>query len=1279
MYAYISSANAQTIVNVGDETALRNAISSATGHTIIVLTADIQLTTTPLNIVAGKDIVLTSNSPSVFFRLIGASGQTTITVANNGRLELVGITVTHTSGTNGNGAVVYFGGVLTLSGGTITNNYGGGIANSGDFTMSGGTITNNTSLSGGGGILNHGNFAILDGTIANNTAAYYGGGIASWGNVTMSGGTIANNTAILYSGGGISDWNSLVMSGGTIANNTAPYGGFGGGIETRGIFIMLDGTVANNTAGYGGGIAKDNDIGLISGGTIANNTAWNSGGGVYNRGTSITLSNTTIVNNTATLGGGIANTGEGSGIYTLVGNITISGGTIANNTAYSGGGMYNSPTGSVIVSGGTISNNAATLYGGGILNSVGNVTLMGGIIANNTAYSGGGIYTYGNFTMLDGIIANNTAPYGGGITNTGWAETEGEYRFGSVIVSGGTISNNAATLYGGGMYNSPTGSVIVSGGTISNNTAQGGGGIRNSGLLNLFGGVVSNNTAELGGGIASSGNFSMFNGIISNNIAVDGGGICLENGLVDLFSGTISENIASVDGGGVWVAYANLDHLFVYDGMVFSNNSASVAYNRNPIDDALYYAQIGPNVVWTNPFTQGYNNYDISYTNGTPYIFSYNVTVNNSYASVTGAGTYQAGEIVTINAGTRPGYTFTNWTINEGNINLTLPNTPTATFIMPESDVTVTVNWQANQSQTGSFSVTKLTNPPDTAVDFNFLTSIGASFSLTEGGDSWYSGEIPVGVYTVTELPKPGWELTNVQVDGTTNYTLNLNTRTLTFTLGADQIIALYFVNTERIGPEPGSISVTKLTSPSNSETPFSFIISAPPGTFSLTDGTTWQSGPLAPGNYTLTEIAQPGWDLANIIINDPTHNSYMDLATRTVFIAIDPGETITILYQNTKQQPQPGTITVVKTTCPTDASDVFNFVTSIPPGTFSLANADTWQSGPLAPGNYTLTEIAQADWDLTNIIISDPTGNSRVDLASRTAFIVLDPGETITILYQNTKQTPDYGSFSVTKVSCPGGSFESFRFVTSAPGGSFSLTDGSSWSSGMLPPGTYTVTELVPPGWEIANILLNDPSGTSTVDLSTGTAIINLQAETHVSIVYQDAQSPPLGGLISVVKVACPIDTTTQFSFVSSASEGVFSLGNGEVWNSGELSPGRYLVTEILQSGWVLSDIVIADPSGTSTFDLSTGTATINLQAGTHVTVIYQNTEQPHPDCCNCNKDPCQCPPCSDCHQKPCVCKPCSDCQGLHRYEVFDISLTWHEAQVFCEQLGGHLVTITS
>jgi uncharacterized repeat protein (TIGR02543 family) len=370
----------------------------------------------------------------------------------------------------------------------------------------------------------------------------------------------------------------------------------------------------------------------------------------------------------------------------------------------------------------TVANNTATTFGGGITNG-GNITLTNTTIANNTAYVGGGIYDNG-----DNSILSNT-----------------------------TITNNTAKYYGGGIVNH-------SNLTISNTT-------------------LANNTAIWGGGIDNYGNITLSSTTVANNTATWGGGIYLSSGFVELFSGTIANNSAVVDGGGVWVAHADLNRLFVYDGMIFSNNRASVAYNRNPADDAIYYAQIGSNVVWTTPFTQGYNNYDISYTNGTPYVFSYNVTVNNSYASVTGAGTYQEGEIVTINAGTRPGYTFTNWTINEGNITLTLPNTPTATFIMPESDVTVTANWQADQSQTGSFSVTKLTDPPDTAVDFNFITSVGASFSLTEGGDSWFSGEIPVGVYTVTELPKAGWELVNVQVEGTTNYTLNLNTNTLTFTL----------------------------------------------------------------------------------------------------------------------------------------------------------------------------------------------------------------------------------------------------------------------------------------------------------------------------------------------------------------------------------------------------------------------------------------------------------------------------------------------------------------
>ncbi|MDR0492579.1 MAG: hypothetical protein LBH74_02930, partial [Nitrososphaerota archaeon] len=865
------STSAQTIVYVGNETALRNAVDTAVGHTIIALTADIQLTTTPLNIVAGKNIALTSNSPGVFFRLIGASGETTI--RNNGTLEIAGITVTHSSGANGIGVTNY--GLLILSNGTISGNTaligGGGVDTWGDFIMNGGSITNNTAEDGGGIAI----ASIIDSS----------GMIIRAGTFTMNGGTISDNTATSWGGGVyMSSPYYFTMNGGEISNNIADNNG-GGVYHIRGTFTMGNGSrIINNQAqNYGGGVYSanldTNDV-IINGGEISNNTA-TSGGGMSIL-SNLTMNGGSITNNTAVNGGGINLSVAVSGDPNVMsGNFTMNGGVISNNTATFGGGVRMVSQGNFTMNSGEISNNTAE-DGGGVcqiistlVGSVGPFILNGGTISNNIAHFGGGIHNDGSVIMYNGTITNNTATDGGG-----GVHTRGDFN-----MYGGEISNNTATLYGGGGVYNYYGIFNLFGGAITHNTATDGGGINNEfGNVTMAGGAIYSNTATYGGGIYNTyrGNFTMLAGTISNNAAIDGGGIyfdsTLATGQVKLYNGTISGNTASVDGGGVWVAYENLNRLFVYDGMVFFNNRASAAYDRNPIDDALYYAQIGSNVVWTTPFTQGYNNYDISYTNGARLIL-YNVTVNDSYASVTGAGSYQAGDPVTINAGTRPGYTFTGWTINEGSI--TLPNTPTATFTMPPTDVVVTANWQADQTLTGTISVTKLTNPPSASI-------------------------------------------------------------------------------------------------------PFSFITSAPPGTFSLTDGTTWQSGPLTPGNYTLTEIAQAGWDLSNIIINDPTNNSRVDLASRTVFIALDPGETITILYQNTQHSPQMGSINVVKTTCPTDASNVFNFVTSISPGTFSLTDGATWQSGPLTPGNYTLTEIAQSGWDLANIIIIDPTNNSRVDLASR-------------------------------------------------------------------------------------------------------------------------------------------------------------------------------------------------------------------------------------------------------------------------------------------------------
>jgi len=784
---------------------------------------------------------------------------------------------------------------------------------------------------------------------------------------------------------------------------------------------------------------------LELGGIIVTHTNGVTGRGVdVQVGGTLNLSDGEISSNTLsdailndTCGGGVCNNGS----------FTMTGGVISNNTSGDGGGVINLRGCDFVLFDGVISNNTS-VWGGGVSN-YGLFLMFDGVISNNRALNqGGGVSNYGPFVMSGGVISNNIADIvSGGIDNN---------IGGDFTMSGGAVSNNTATYWGGGISNYYK--FLLFDGVISNNIARQGGGTYSSGIFDMIDGVISNNNAEFGGGIylvpvadSSTPSFTMTGGVISDNTAVDGGGICIAMDespfiaqIVELFSGTISNNTVSNDGGGVWVAYANLDKLFVFDGMVFSNNRASAVYNRNPLDDALYHNQIGLNVVWTTPFTQGYNNYDLSYTNGyingSPFALFYNVTVNDSHAPATGAGSYQAGDAVTVNAGTRPGYTFSNWTINQGNI--TLPNAPTATFTMPPNNITITANWQpiANES---SFSVTKLTNP-------------------------------------------------------------------------------------------------------TNTNTTFSFVTSATQGTFTLTNAETWNSGNLPPGNYTLIELAQSGWDLTNIIINDPTNNSHVDLATGTVRINLSAGETISIIYQNTQQQPPPGTISVTKTSCPTNSSQAFTFVTSIiPPGTFSLTDGNTWNSGPIAPGNYIVTEIA-------------------------------------------------------------------------------------------------------PAGWSIANILIDDPAGNSTANLSTGTATIDLQPGSHVTIVYQNMEVPPQPGLISVVKTTCPIDVVSRFTFVTSALEGSFSLANGEIWNSDPLVPGRYIVTEIMQTGWKITDIIIVDPTGSSRSDLSTGTATIDLQAGNHVIIIYQNTQQKTPDCTphpSCSPSSSPCTPHPSCSPSSSPCMPKHDC----------------------------------
>jgi uncharacterized repeat protein (TIGR02543 family) len=471
----------------------------------------------------------------------------------------------------------------------------------------------------------------------------------------------------------------------------------------KGGILKLDNIIVTHVTGAtGNGVTNNYGTLYMFGGEISDNSnllqnsKWNLGGGVFNYGTFVMFD------------GKIYNNKDSNSVY---------------------GGVSNS--GTFTMFGGEISDN----IGAGVSNG-GIVTMSGGKISNNN--DGAGVSNGGIFTMSGGKISNNTNAFGGGVFNNSG---------GIFMMSGGEISNNKAThtyIYGyfggGGVYNRNT--FIFSGGTISNNSAICGGGVynvasylngNNDGYFEMSGGKISDNKATDGGGgvynygplaVGSSvyiaGTFAMFGGEISNNKATDGGGIC-NYGVIELSNGRISSNTAANSGGGVWVDDRDLFTLFIRDGVVFSNNYAPVAYNRDTTHNVIYNSHIGSRVTWTYPFTQGYNNYDISYTYGVS-ATTFRVTVDDSYAAFTGAGDYSVGAIVTLNAGTRIGYTFSRWVVNEGDITLSSTTSTTATFTMPINNVVVTAIWNPIQ-YTITYNLNSGTNAMDNPNSYNAANS----------------------------------------------------------------------------------------------------------------------------------------------------------------------------------------------------------------------------------------------------------------------------------------------------------------------------------------------------------------------------------------------------------------------------------------------------------------------------------------------------------------------------------------------------------------------------
>ena len=305
----------------------------------------------------------------------------------------------------------------------------------------------------------------------------------------------------------------------------------------------------------------------------------------------------------------------------------------------------------------------------------------------------------------------------------------------------------------------------------------------------------------------------------------------------------------------------------------------------------------------------------------------------------------------------------------------------------------------------GQFSLTVVKDAqPDGAAVFDFTLTGQAGFQLSDPANSSTSFALNVGsAYTLAEVFAAGWSTTLQCSDPAV--TVNGLEATIPDTIAAGTAITCVYTNLQG-----ASVTIAKVANESAAGT-FDFTTDLPGmGAFSLSNGGTEVFTDVAPGIYVVTEAAEPGYVLQNIVCVDANGGSSFDtdLSTGTADLVVAPGAAITCTYTNGEL----GHLVIVKDAVPDDAAQVFAFEAGM--GNFTLIDdgsavgdcttpsVNSRCFDDIAPGSYPTREIVPAGWALTDIACSG--GQFVVDLPNATVTPVVEPGATMVCVFTNTR-----------------------------------------------------------------------------------------------------------------------------------------------------------------------------------------------------------------------------------------------------------------------------------
>lgn len=518
----------------------------------------------------------------------------------------------------------------------------------------------------------------------------------------------------------------------------------------------------------------------------------------------------------------------------------------------------------------------------------------------------------------------------------------------------------------------------------------------------------------------------------------------------------------------------------------------------------------------------------------------------------------------------------------------------------------------------GRIVVTKQTVPAAAPGSFSFSAS-GAgvaptSFSLTDGQSQTVTTG-PLGAtaqqYVITEQALtgfgPGAQIQCVDEDGDIAPFVTIDNVNRRITANLSAAFSQTFCTVTNT--QQASITINKATL--GGDGTFNFTGSPDISPFAIsTVGGAGQTviGSLTPGAYSIAELVPTGWDLTALTCVDPTSDSSVNLATATAAINLSAGENVTCTFTDTRR----ASITVVKQTAGGDGTFDFAGPGNVPfQITTSGGTAQTVFSN-LPPGSYTVSESVPVGWDLTALTCVDPSGGTST--APPSANIGLAPGENVTCTFSDTRR----GSIVVQKQTLGGDG--TFNFVGSQ---AFSITTGGGFGSdtstyASVASGSYTITETVPTGWSLTNLVCVDPTTDSSVNLATQTATANVGPGETITCTFTDTRLATLVVLKQAVPhIAQP--NTPSFPFTATGlTPASFSLSDDGVNPNSitfaNLTPGgTYSVVEGTVPNWLLTAIDCSDandpnPANRTSVNVGTGTVLPNLQPGETLECVFTN-----------------------------------------------------------------------